>query len=230
MDNFSADAIRIVILDNHTLVRAGLHFIIESQADMQVVGQTGDSNQALSLITSTKPDIILFEHDPENGLSFDFIPDILRCGNPARLMLVTGSNNRQTHLNAVQSGVLGIVPKTQSPDVLIKAIRKVHAGEVWIEHSLIANLVANSLNGSASMVVDPAVQSIELLSEREREVIQVIGLGLKNKQIADLLCIGETTVRHHLTSIYSKLGVSDRLELLIFAQRYNLTKIMPDMN
>ncbi|MCX6078357.1 MAG: response regulator transcription factor [Chloroflexi bacterium] len=230
MDNFSADAIRIVILDNHALVRAGLHFIIESQADMQVVGQTGDSNQALSLITSTKPDIILFEHDPENGLSFDIIPDIHRCGNPARLMLVTGSNNRQTYLNAVQSGVLGIVPKTQSPDVLIKAIRKVHAGEVWIEHTLIANLVANSLNGSTPMVVDPAVQSIELLSEREREVIRVIGLGLKNKQIADLLCIGETTVRHHLTSIYSKLGVSDRLELLIFAQRYNLTKIMPDMN
>ena len=230
MDNFSADAIRIVILDNHTLVRAGLHFIIESQADMQVVGQTGDSNQALSLITSTKPDIILFEHDPENGLSFDIIPDIHRCGNPARLMLVTGSNNRQTYLNAVQSGVLGIVSKTQSPDVLIKAIRKVHAGEVWIEHTLIANLVANSLNGSTPMVVDPAVQSIELLSERERDVIRVIGLGLKNKQIADLLCIGETTVRHHLTSIYSKLGVSDRLELLIFAQRYNLTKIMPDMN
>jgi DNA-binding NarL/FixJ family response regulator len=118
---------------------------------------------------------------------------------------------------------MGIVSKTQSPEVLIKAVRKVHLGEVWIEHSLIANLVNGSFHAQAAPPADPDAEQIRLISEREREVIHLIGRGLKNKQIASQLSIGETTVRHHLTSIYSKLGVSDRLELLIFSHSHQLT-------
>ena len=222
----SIDIIRIFILDNHMLVRAGLRHIVETQPDLKVVGQVGNLNEALSLIASTKPDIILLEYDPESGLSFDVFPDINKAWNQARMILVTGSNDRQTYLQAVQHGVLGIVVKTQPPDVLIKAIRKVHVGEVWIEHSLIANLVNNSFRVENSTAADPEADGIGLLSEREREIIQFIGRGLKNKQIASHLCIAETTVRHYLTSIYSKLGVSDRLELLVFAHSHRLTQVL----
>lgn len=222
----SIDIIRIFILDNHMLVRAGLRHIVETQPDLKVVGQVGNLNEALSLIASTKPDIILLEYDPESGLSFDVFPDINKAWNQARMILVTGSNDRQTYLQAVQHGILGIVLKTQPPDVLIKAIRKVHVGEVWIEHSLIANLVNNSFRVENSTAADPEADAIGLLSEREREIIQFIGRGLKNKQIASQLCIAETTVRHYLTSIYSKLGVSDRLELLVFAHSHRLTQVL----
>jgi DNA-binding NarL/FixJ family response regulator len=140
------------------------------------------------------------------------------------MILVTRSSDRPTYLQALQHGVLGIVAKTQPPDVLLKAIRKVHAGEVWIEHSLIASLVSGSIYGQTGSGANPEAEAIGQLSEREREVIRFIGRGLKNKQIADYLCIGETTVRHHLTSIYGKLGVSDRLELLVFAQSHRLTQ------
>lgn len=224
MSDFFKEAVRIVILDNQTLVRTGLGLIIESQADLKVVGQAGNLNEALSLIALSRPDIILLEHDPENCLGFEVFPEINRVWEPARMILVTGSNNREVYLQAVQHGVLGIVAKTQPAEVLLKAIRKVHLGEVWIEHSLIANLVTSSFQGQGATPLNPEAEGIGQLSEREREVIQFIGRGLKNKQIASQLCIGETTVRHHLTSIYSKLGVSDRLELLVFAQSHKLTK------
>ena len=224
MNHSPKNAIGVVILDNHRLVRTGLALIIESQADLRVVGQAGNLNEALSLIALTRPEIILLEHDPENGLGFEVFPEINKAWDPARMILVTGSKDRETYLQAVQRGVLGIVSKTQPSEVLLKAIRKVYLGEVWIEHSLIANLVTSSFQGQVTPLADPEAEGIHQLSEREREVIQFIGRGLKNKQIASQLCIGETTVRHHLTSIYSKLGVSDRLELLIFAQSHRLTK------
>ena len=222
MDDLSNHVIRIVILDNHILFRAGLRYIIEDQPDLKVVGQAGNPNEALTLIALTQPDIILLEYDPEIGFGFDVFPEINKAWPQARMMLVTGSKDRQTYLQAVKNGILGIVSKAQSPEVLLKAIRKVHLGEVWIEHSLIANIVTNSFQGQSDPVVDSVSEVINQLSEREREIIQFIGRGLKNKQIASQLCIAETTVRHHLTRIYSKLGVSDRLELLVFAHDHRL--------
>jgi DNA-binding NarL/FixJ family response regulator len=140
---------------------------------------------------------------------------------------VTSEDNSQVFLRAVQNGVMGIVTKTQRPEVLIKAIEKGFAGEVWIERSLIADLLTrlprnNRPNSSGS---DPEAEHIGQLSDRERQVIVLIYHGLKNKQISVQLFISETTVRHHLTSKLSKLEVSDRLELLVYAYRSGLAKI-----
>jgi len=217
------ETIRIILLDNHVLVRAGLRHIIESQPDMRVVAQAGNPNEALNLIAETEPDIILLEFDQEAGLSLEILPDLTRCCRKACMILVTGSKDSEIYLQALKYGVLGVVLKTQPPEILLKAIRKVHKGEAWIERSLIANLVTRSSQGKTAAAIDPEAGILQLLSKRECDVIKFIGRGLKNKQIAEQLCICETTVRHHLTSIYSKLGVSDRLELLIFAQHHRLT-------
>ena len=221
------NAIRIVILDNHALVRAGLRLIIENQSDLKVVGQAGNLTEAMSLIALTRPNIILIEYDIENGFSFEIFQNIKNSWPLSRLILVTGSNDRQVYLQAVQHGVMGIVSKSQIPAVLIKAVRKVHLGEMWIEHSLIANLISMSFHGPQT--TDPDANRIKLISEREREVIHFIGQGLKNKEIASQLCICEATVRHHLTSIFRKLGVSDRLELLVFLHnhQFNFAKNNP---
>ena len=198
--------------------------MIESQPDLKVVAQAGNLNESLTLIASSRPDIILFEYDPGNGFGFDVISNLNQAWPPSRMILVTGSSDREIYLQAVQHGVLGIVSKTQSQDVLLNAIRKVHHGEVWVEHSLIAQLVTNSFQRVPLSAPDPGLAGIDQLSDRERGIIQYIGRGLKNKQIASELCIAETTVRHYLTRIYDKLGVSDRLELLIFAQEHRLTR------
>jgi len=221
--NTSPDGqIRIVILDSHALVRAGLCLIVDSHPDMKVVGDSGEASEALEMVASQKPDIILLKLDPSGSLGLEIVQELFKASNRSRIILLARLDEDQVHVRAVQEGVLGIVLKTQPPEILIKAIQKVNAGEVWIERSMMASLLSGLAHARQVAYQDPETECIAQLSPREREVIQLIGQGLKNKQIAGQLCLSETTVRHHLTSIYAKLGVSDRLELLVFAHRYGL--------
>ncbi len=221
----SNHSIHIVIIDNHALVRAGLRMLIESQQGLIVVGEAGNINEGLELSIRLKPEIILLELDLSGDPCFDVIPKLINTSDQARVILVTGAYNSQVFFQAIQSGVMGVVTKTQRPEVLIKAIEKVHAGEVWIERSMIASLLTRLSQNNRTNGSDPEAERIDRLSEREKQIIRLIGHGLKNKQIAAQLCISETTVRHHLTSIFNKLEVSDRLELLVYAHRSGLAII-----
>jgi two-component system nitrate/nitrite response regulator NarL len=222
MPDSAKHSIRIVILDSQTLFRAGLRRIIESQPGMAVVGEAGSSAESLELIPTLKPDIILVDLNLSGLSEHDPLVPIIKAAVESRVILVTGANDPRVPQKAVEDGVVGVVYKTQSPEMLIKAIEKVHAGEVWLEHALIANVLSRLSHNSSSNKTDSDADSITRLSEREKEVVRLIGQGLKNKRISTELCISETTVRHHLTSIYGKLGVSDRLELLVYAHRYGL--------
>jgi two-component system nitrate/nitrite response regulator NarL len=222
MPAITKNPIRIVILDSHTLFRAGMRRIIESQAGMEVVGEAGSLSESLEIITNLKPDIVLVELNLTGQIELDIITCLVKAAEGIRLILVTESSDPKVHRKAVENGVVGVVYKTQSPEVLIKAIEKVYAGEVWLERSLIANVLSRLSRNHQAGKVDPETDSITRLSGREKEVVILIGKGFKNKRISTELCISETTVRHHLTSIYSKLGVSDRLELLVYAHRNGL--------
>jgi DNA-binding NarL/FixJ family response regulator len=218
----SVDRIRIVIIDSHILVRTGLRLILEKSPDMKVIGEAGKTNEGLEIVASKKPDIILLKLDPFSSIGLEIIRKLSNASKTSRVILLAQHDEAQVLMKAVQEGVLGIILKTQTPETLIKAIRKVHAGEVWIERSMCANLLSELTTGQRLIPQDPQTEAITLLSPRERQVIQQIGKGLKNNQIAKQLSLSETTVRHHLTAIYEKLGVTDRLELLVFAHRYNL--------
>ena len=222
MPSITKKPIRIVILDNHTLFRAGIRRVIESQPGMQVVGEAGNLSEGLEIITNLKPDIILLELNLEGKSEFEIMPSIVTSSAGTRLILVTSVIDPRVYQKAVEDGVMGVVFKTQPPETLIKAIEKVNAGEVWLERSVIANVLSRLSRNQSSNQNDSETESITSLSEREKEVVRLIGKGFKNKKISEELCISETTVRHHLTSIYSKLGVSDRLELLVFAHRFGL--------
>ncbi len=216
--------IRIFILDSQALVRAGLRLIIENRRGMIIIGDSGDISEGLEIVACQKPDIILLNFDNLDDLSLDVISRYVRAGNHPRIILITNSTNSQMWVRAIKEGVLGIILKTQPPEVLIKAIEKVHCGEVWIERSMIARVFASLSDANQRAEMDPEMEKISQLSDRELQVIRLIGLGLKNQQIASRLCLSQTTVRHHLTSIFRKLGVTDRLELLVFANRCGLTK------
>jgi two-component system nitrate/nitrite response regulator NarL len=213
----------IVILDNHALVRAGFRLLLDRYPTMKVVGEAGDLSAGLEIVARNKPDIVLFEFNLSEQENTAVITQILQASEKSRLILVTGIPDPSVSQAAVENGVMGVVLKTQSPEVLIKAIEKVHSGEVWLERLLIANVISR-LSRNQFDKKNPEENGISILSDREREIVRLIGQGLKNRKISTLLCISETTVRHHLTSIYSKLGVSDRLELLVFAHRYGLVK------
>jgi two-component system nitrate/nitrite response regulator NarL len=216
--------IRIYILDPFTLIRAGLRLIIEAEPGMQVVGDAGDTITALEMVSSLTPDIILLKLHPSGDPDLEVIPRLLEACDQSRIILMTTTDDFQICSQAIQRGVLGVVVKTKPPQTLLMAIRKVHSGEVWLERSLMADLVNDISLAHRSPDKGTETEHISLLSDRERQVVELISLGLKNKQIAERLSISEVTVRHHLTSIYNKLGVSDRLELLVFAHRNGLTR------
>lgn len=223
MKDGSDKPIRIVIIDSHTLVRTGLRFIVEGSPVLKVVGEARNANEATDIVASQKPDIILLKLDPFNSIGVEIIPLLSNASSSSRVILLARPDESQVLINAIREGVLGIVLQDQTPEILIKAIQKVHGGEVWIERSMIANLLTGQINAQRRVTQDPQAESIAQLSPRERQVIKQIGQGLKNSQIAKQLSISETTVRHHLTSIYNKLGVSDRLELLVYANHYGLS-------
>ncbi|MBN2547781.1 MAG: response regulator transcription factor [Anaerolineales bacterium] len=222
------DPIRVLLADRHTLLRAGLRLLIDPQPNMQVVGEAGSCSQAVELAEKLQPDIILLELNldgPIDRPETDIISDLLEVAPQARLILVTAIEDACVHQEAVRQGVIGIILKEQPGHILLKAIEKVHAGEVWIDRAMMANVLEAITRARMGIEENPEAVRIDLLSDREREVIALIGKGLKNKQIAERLFISEITVRHHLTSVYSKLGVNDRLELTIFAYRNGLAEL-----
>ena len=216
-------AIRILMIDDHVVVRSALRVLIESQENLTVVGEAGNRKEGLEIAAKEQPGIILLdlELDGESGL--DLIPGLLEAAPGARIVVLTGVRDPQVHQRAVSSGALGIVQKDGALDMLIRAIERVNAGDAWIDATLMAR-VLSQLSGGGKKKPDPEAVKIASLTEREREVLTCIGQGLKNKEIAGKLFISEWTVRHHITSIFSKLEVSDRVELILYAYRRGLAE------
>ena len=212
-----------MIVDDHAVIRTGLRMLIEQEQTMTVVAMAGSPAEALALAESEKPDIIVLDLmlGEEDGL--DFLPNLCKISPTSRVLVLTGVQTPESHRTAIRRGAMGIVLKQQAAELLLKAIRKVHEGEVWIDRSMIGS-VLNDVRSERLEQVNPVTVQIASLTPREREVIALVSEGLKNKAIGERLFISETTVTHHLSSIYSKLGVSDRLELVVFAFGNNLTK------
>ena len=216
------EKIRIVLVDDHLIMRGGLCMMIETQPDMVVIGQAGNRAEAFAVVAAGTPDLILLDLDLEGEHSLDFLPELLKAAPGARVLILTGVREPETHHQAVRLGAMGVVLKSKAAETLIKAIRKIQAGEVWLDRSTMANLVTSM---SQPKKIAPEAIKIAALTDRERDVITLIGEGLKNEQIAGRMFISEKTVRNHLTSIYDKLGVPGRLELLIYAYRNGLAKL-----
>jgi DNA-binding NarL/FixJ family response regulator len=215
MTNCPSEQLRILLVEDHLVVRAGLRLLIESQPGMQVVALAANREEALKFAACEAPDLILLDLKlgEESGLAF--LPELRAVTPKARVLVLTSSKDVDVHRQAVRLGAAGIVLKDQEPEVLIKAIRKVHAGEVWLDRTTTGNLFHEMTQNSGEL--DPEQSKIQSLTDREFQVIKLIAEGLKNKEIGKRLFISETTVTHHLSSIFSKLEVSDRLELVIYA-------------
>ena len=213
--------LRIMIVDDHEVVRAGLRMLIDSEPGMEVVALASNRKESLAAATKESPDLILLDLDLGGENALTFITELKETAKNARILILTGLNDSSTHRRAIKLGAMGVVLKDQAAEVLINAIRKVHSGEVWIDRAMVGDVLTEMVRGGP----DPASLQIDSLTDRERQVIKLIAEGLRNKQIGERLYISETTVTHHLSSIFSKLGVSDRLELVIFAFGHNLARI-----
>jgi two-component system, NarL family, nitrate/nitrite response regulator NarL len=215
--------IRILIADILTLVRTGVKMIVESHPTMVVIGEAGSRQEAISIAAQTQPNIILLELNLDESANTDVITELVSAAPNARVILVTAIHDVLIHHRAVESGAVGIVLQDQPADVLLKAIEKVHSGEAWLDRATMAHVLARMSRGRMSDDID--AEKIASLSQREREVIRLLGQGLKSRQIAEELEISQITVRHHLTSIFSKLDITDRLELIIYAYQHHLADL-----
>ncbi len=215
-------AIRILMIDDHRIVLAALRKLIEMQPNMLVVGEANNRLDAVAMASREQPDIILLDliMGTENGI--EYISELLRVTKQSRIIILTSVQDTKVHQVAVQAGAMGVVLKEKTPEVLFKAIEKVNAGEVWLDRSMIANVVAEVSRQGREGNNNPEEARIKTLTKREGEIITLVAQGLKNKQIAKRLAISEITVRHHLTSVFSKLEVSDRFELIIYSYTYGL--------
>ncbi len=217
--------IRILMIDDHAVLRTGLRMIIESHMGMVVVGEAENRRESLAAIANEPPDIILLDLDlgDENGL--DLLPELLAAVPDVRIILLTGLRDPEVQRRAILLGAMGLVSKQKAADTVIRAIEKVYAGEVWLDRAMIASILNDRVNSSVAPNQSAETLRIAKLTEREREVIRLIGEGIKNRQIAERMYISEATVRHHLTSIFAKLGVADRFELVIYAFQHGLAKL-----
>jgi DNA-binding NarL/FixJ family response regulator len=199
--------------------------LLESWAGIDVVGEVDDLDDAARVALEWDPDIVLLDTSTlEDSEVLGFLGAVQENASQARSILLTDNKDRQMLVDAITAGAMGVVLQDQGPEILEKAIRKVYAGEVWIERTLTAEALRRMGSPSGNYRADANDVNIAKLSSRERDVISGVCQGRQNVMIGQDLAISEATVRHHLTSIYNKLGLKNRVELVTYALAHGIVK------
>jgi DNA-binding NarL/FixJ family response regulator len=199
--------------------------LIESQEGMRVIGLASARNEAVSVAAMKQPDIILLDLHPGNQDAMEFIPDLHAAAKDARVLVLMGVSDPQAHTRATLLGAIGVLSKEETAAVLVKALVKVSMGEAWIDRATMASVLTELSRRNETVEIDDEAAKIATLTDRELQVVSLVCAGLKNKEVADRLFISESTARHHLSSIFSKLGVACRLDLIIYANRQGLVDL-----
>jgi two-component system, NarL family, nitrate/nitrite response regulator NarL len=221
--------INILLIGEHALVRAALRLLLESRPGLHVVAEAVPDAWTLTAATCESPDIIFLDLDlalDQHGTgALTLIPELRTYAPKAQVLLLTALHDPQIHSAAVHVGAMGLVWKDSKPAELWNAIEKVYKGEAWLGRMLMASVLSTMTHRGEPEVTDPEAMKLAALTAREREVIGLVGDGLKNQVIAQRLYISEATVRHHITSIFAKLGVADRFALALYAYRHGLARL-----
>jgi len=212
---------RIVIADAHAVFRHGLRRLLESERDLRVIGEATDGAEVVKLARQLKPDLVLLDIPLDGCAGLEILYDLVTVTSSARIVLMTPSIDRSLVVEAFQLGAHGVVQKGSSPRVLLGCIRTVIGGQYWLARETLAFIVEalreliprGNANGSPKDYG---------LTPRELALIMKLVAGLSNKDLGREFCISERTVKHHLTNIYEKLGISNRLQLAIFALNHRL--------
>lgn len=218
--------IRVLLVDDHRIALWGLEKLIESKKSlMEVVGSATNCTEALDLANKVSPDMIVLDLElgEKNGL--DAIYGLITTSK-ARVLVLTGSRDPSVHENAVLAGARGIVQKEDPAETILKAIEKIHAGQLWLDRITSGRIFVALSRKSATDKADPERRKISTLTSREMALVSAIATnpGANARTLAIKLHIGESTLRNRLTTIYEKLGVANRLELFAIALKNGLDK------
>jgi two-component system nitrate/nitrite response regulator NarL len=215
----SRHTIRIVVADDHPIFRQGLIRLIETKPNLKVVGAANDGDETLPLVRDLEPDVLLLDRAMPRMTGMDVLRE-LNGQNPARTLLLTASIDRADVVEALELGARGVVLKESASDVLFQSIHAVMCGQYWVGRKALPTH-ARTLSEVAAAFPAPERKHFGL-TPRELEIVGVILAGCSNSDIAAKFAISEKTVKHHLTNIFDKLGVSSRLELALFALYHKL--------
>jgi len=220
----SNSTVRILIVDPQPIFREGLRQALESRPDLRVVGEAGDGEEAVRLAQELSPDLLLIDPEGPRTDGLDAVGRMAGVADGMATILLTAALDRDHLVKAVRLGVRGVVSKNTSTDLLVKAIRSVLAGQFWLGREEVADIVRSLLrSGSDAGSRGEATPDSLPLTPREREVVSTVVQGLSNREIATKLVVSEDTVKHHLTNVYDKLGVSSRVELVVYALSHGLS-------
>lgn len=214
--------VRILIADDHTIFRDGLRRLLESEPEFQVVGEAADGAEALTLSQRIQPDILLLDLAMPRMPGLEALRELSSQRSAVRVILLTAAIEKRQIVEALQMGARGVVMKDAATQLLLKSIRTVMSGQYWVGRESVADMVAYLREQAAQQPASPA-RSYGL-TRREVEILSTIVSGLSNKEIAQKFSLSEDTVKHHLTNIFDKVGVSSRLELALFAINHRLVE------
>ncbi|MBZ5726879.1 MAG: response regulator transcription factor [Acidobacteriia bacterium] len=219
--------IRIVVADDHPIFRDGLCKLLTLEEDFEVVAQAQDGRQVLDVLRQYEPDILLLDLKMPGLDGLATLQRLQATKNKTRVIVLTASDDKNEFVQAMKLGTSGIVLKQTATELLIKSIRKVHAGEIWLDSHTTAAVIrqfvaADEAPATPISTASPRDRERSPLSQREREIVALVAQGFKNKEMAEKMFISEQTVKNHLHNIFDKLGVSDRLELALYAIHNNL--------
>jgi DNA-binding NarL/FixJ family response regulator len=204
------EPIKVLVVDDHPVVRQGLRTFIDLQDDLTVVGEAEDGGSAVAAAERCRPDVMLLDLRMPGSDGVDALHELRQLGNPARVLIITSFTEPSTVLPAVRAGAAGYVYKDVDPPALAAAIRAVHAGHVLLHPDVVALLAAGESKDT------------DQLTARERDVLAELARGRSNREIARLFGVSEKTVKTHVSAILRKLGVQDRTQAALHAVREGL--------
>src|SRR6202050_520364 len=210
--------VRILVADDHAIFRDGLRKLLEGADDVTIIGEASNGNECVKMLAKLKPDILLLDLRMPEKDGLGVLEEINFDSASTRVIVLTAAEDDRDVGRAMRLGARGVVLKQSASDLFLKSIRKFNEGEIWLD------------NRMTSEVIDAFKKSSEagqrrekpLLSDREKEIVQLVAQGFRNREIGEKLFISEQTVKNHLHNIFDKLGVSDRLELALYAIHHRL--------
>jgi DNA-binding NarL/FixJ family response regulator len=209
--------IRVLMADDHVIFRQGVRKLLEDEDDISIVGEAANGNECVLMMSKVKPDILLLDLNMPDKDGLTVLQELNFDSLPTQVIVLTATEDNREAVRAMRLGARGIVLKRSAGDLLVKSIRQVNGGEIWLDNRITADVIkafAKSSEGGA--------KRDKLLSDRESQIMRLVAQGQRNKEIGQNLFISEQTVKNHVHNIFDKLGVSDRLELALYAIHHHL--------
>lgn len=218
--------VRVVIADDHPVFREGLRRLLEEDGGFEVIGQARDGAEAVRLVADLRPDVLVLDVAMPRVSGLDALRELAPREGPTRVLLLTVAIEEPDLVLALQLGVRGVVLKEAATELLFRAIRAVVAGEYWVGRDHVTDIVRH-LHERALAQGRRRPGPAERLTRRERQIVAAVAAGESNREAAQRLGLAEDTVKHHLTNVFDKLGVSNRAELAAYAASRGLLELPP---